>query len=323
MIVRFGYVALPLNLHNGSPNKTITYKRFTQLPDKETQLYKLKSLVKENLDATRRILIYNKAHDIMLYRFTSKLVPLVTHEEVFEWNYIDEFKAVYDVIGSYVKENNLRVSAHPDHFTVINTPNQDIFRSSLKDLEYHANIFEAMNLSEKEAKLVLHVGGTYGNKEKSTVRFVEQFSEIDKKIRDRIILENDDKSYTAKEVLKICKELSIPMVLDIHHHWCNSDGEKIENLLEDIFDTWRNEVQPPKIHASSPKCLKQPKAHADFVDVSFLMEFINKAKDLDYDFDVMIEAKKKDDALFKLMEDLKLQDNIEILSGASIKYKTP
>ncbi|KAB3531042.1 UV DNA damage repair endonuclease UvsE [Alkaliphilus pronyensis] len=319
MIIRFGYVALPLNLYKASPNKIINFKRFCQLPDEETQLYKLKSIVKENLDATRRILIYNVAHDIRIYRFTSKLVPLVTHDEVFDWDYIDEFKDMFKRIGDYVKEHNLRVSAHPDHFTVINTPDDNILRSSIKDLEYHLKIFEAMGLSEKEAKLVLHVGGTYGNKKKSMERFIRQFRSIDKKIQDRIILENDDKSYTAMEVLTLCNDLKIPMVLDIHHHWCNNNEEKIEDILGDIFDTWNNEVQKPKIHVSSPKSLKQPKAHADFVDINFLLDFINKAKVINRDFDIMIEAKKKDDALFKVIEELKLTEGIQVIDGATIE----
>ncbi|KAB3526771.1 UV DNA damage repair endonuclease UvsE [Alkaliphilus serpentinus] len=319
MIIHFGYVALPLNLKNASPNKTVTYKRFSQLPDVDTQLYKLKHLVGENLDATRRILIYNRAHDIKVYRFTSKLVPLVTHDEVFDWDYIEPFRAQYKIIGDYIKEHNLRVSAHPDHFTVINTTEEGVLTSSIKDLEYHDNIFNAMGINPIDGKLVLHVGGTYGNKEKSIERFIQQFHRLNENIRNRIILENDDKSYTAKEVLWICKELNIPMVLDIHHHWCNNEGENLLDLLEDIFNTWTGQAYPPKIHASSPKCEKQPKAHADYIDTSFLMDFIQIAKEINRNFDIMIEAKEKDRALFKVMEELKSFDEITILDGGSIK----
>ncbi len=319
MKIRFGYVAISLNLQDGSPNKTLTYKRFTELPDDDVRLYKLQSLTKENLDTTRRILIYNKAHDIDVYRFTSKIVPLVTHEDVFDWDYIQPFQELYTNIGNYVKENKLRVSAHPDHFTNINTPKKEVLLSSLKDLDYHVKIFEAMDLSPKEAKLVLHVGGTYGNKNKAIERFIHQFKEIDSRFQSRIMLENDDKSFTAKEVLGICQELSIPMVLDIHHHFCNHNGENINDMLADIFDTWKNEIVPPKIHVSSPKCEKQIRAHADYVNIGFLMDFVNSAKVLDRDFDVMVEAKQKDLALHRLMEEIKVFDGVEVLDGGSIK----
>ncbi|AKL95341.1 UV DNA damage endonuclease UvsE [Clostridium aceticum] len=322
MKIRFGYVAIALNIHEGSPNKTITYKSFSQLPDDETKLYKLKSLTKQNLETTKRILIYNKAHNIMLYRFTSKLVPLVTHPDVLKWDYTSEFEDLYKSIGEFVLKNNLRVSAHPDHFTLINTPNDKVLSASLEDLEYHTKIFEAMGLTEKHAKLVLHVGGTYKNKKESMERFINNFNHIDVRYRNRIILENDDKSFTAKEVLEICQQLSIPMVLDIHHHWCNHHGENIIELLPSIFDTWKNEIVPPKIHASSPKDKKNIRAHADYLDLPFLMDFICNAKQYDRDFDIMIEAKKKDLALLKLMEDLKEEhhrSSINLLDEASIE----
>jgi UV DNA damage endonuclease len=107
------------------------------------------------------------------------------------------------------------------------------------------------------------------------------------------------------------------MVLDIHHHWCNSNGEEISDLLEDIFNTWNGEYLPPKIHVSSPKCRKNIRAHADNVDTKFFYDFISVAKEIDRDFDVMIEAKNKDKALFHLIEDLRNYENINLLDTAS------
>ncbi|MCC5909902.1 MAG: UV DNA damage repair endonuclease UvsE [Clostridiaceae bacterium] len=318
MKIRLGYVAIALNVNKGSPNKTVTFKQFDKLPDNDTKLYKLKTLTKENLDTTKRILFYNKAHNIALYRLTSKLVPLATHPEVLEWDYIKEFEDRYINIGEFILENNLRASAHPDHFTLINTPDEKVFEASLRDLEYHTKIFEAMNLSEKDAKLVLHVGGTYGNKKKSTERFIHNFNNLDERYKNRIILENDDKSFTAKEVLAICQHLSIPMVLDIHHHWCNNNQENIKDLISDIFNTWNNEKHPPKIHVSSPKNDKNIRAHADYVDFNFLMDFIKASKKFDHDFDIMIEAKKKDLALFELMKNFKITPDVKVINDASI-----
>lgn len=320
MKIRFGYVAMALGLQDGSPNKTITYKRYTELKDDEIRLYKLKDLTKQNLEISRRILLYNKASDIHLYRFTSKLIPLATHAEVLNWNYTDMFKKEFEELGRLVKDIGIRVSAHPDHFTVINTPKTDILKAAVADLDYHVRLFEAMNLTEKEAKLVVHVGGTYGSKEKAAERFIENFRHLDKRLSKRIILENDDKSFTAKEVLSICKALSIPMVLDIHHHWCNNDGEALEDLWEDIYNTWRNEIFPPKIHVSSPKDNKNIRAHADYVDIEFLMGFFSVAKALDQDFDIMIEAKMKDTALLRAMTELKAMGLVSIIDEGTIEY---
>ena len=35
--------------------------------------------------------------------------------------------------------------------------------------------------------------------------------------------------------MQICKNLKVPMVLDIHHHNCKNEGEYIGDLLEEIF----------------------------------------------------------------------------------------
>ncbi len=96
------------------------------------------------------------------------------------------------------------------------------------------------------------------------------------------------------------------MVLDIHHHNCKNDNEKIEDLLSNIFDTWKNESLPPKMHFSTPRDFENDRKHADYIKVDDFIKFLSMAKDrVNKDFDVMIEAKKKDQALFKLIDDLK------------------
>ncbi|SHJ53885.1 UV-damage endonuclease [Geosporobacter subterraneus DSM 17957] len=320
MIIRLGYVAISLSLHEASPNKTITYKSYEKLKDDESKLYRLKELVRENLTNTKRILIHNQVHDIKVYRFTSKLIPLATHPDVIQWDYTKAFEQELLDIGSYVKQHQLRVSAHPDHFTLLNSPKEDILAASLRDLKYHVNLFEGMNLSEKEAKLVLHVGGIYDSKSKAIERFKANFVKLPSSIRNRIILENDDKVYTASDVLSICKDLGIPMVLDIHHYWCNQNEEDLSQLLGDIFKTWDGQIHPPKIHVSSPRPGKNIRAHADDVEIEFFYEFLQKAKNYNQNFDAMLEAKNKDLALFKLMDQLKECSGVKILDQSSFEY---
>lgn len=320
MIIRLGYVAISLSLHEASPNKTITYKSYEKLKDDESKLYRLKELVRENLTNTKRILIHNQVHDIKVYRFTSKLIPLATHPDVIQWDYTKAFEQELLDIGSYVKQHQLRVSAHPDHFTLLNSPKEDILAASLRDLKYHVNLFEGMNLSEKEAKLVLHVGGIYDSKSKAIERFKANFVKLPSSIRNRIILENDDKVYTASDVLSICKDLGIPMVLDIHHYWCNQNEEDLSQLLGDIFKTWDGQIHPPKIHVSSPRPGKNIRAHADDVEIEFFYEFLQKAKNYNRNFDAMLEAKNKDLALFKLMDQLKECSGVKILDQSSFEY---
>ncbi len=319
MRVRFGYVAMSLLVKNCSPSKTVTVKTLSKIEDQEAKQFKLTNLAKTNIKNTQRLLYHNKAYEIKIYRFTSKLIPLATHPITNDWDWEKEVKDELKLMGDFIKKEGFRVSAHPDHFTLLNSPKEEVLESSIKDLEYHNKIFELMEIG-KEGKLILHIGGKYGGKKTSIDRFKENFKNLPKYLKERIILENDDKTYTAKEVLEICQDLKVPMVLDIHHHWCNNDGEDIKDYIKDIFSTWDNEDLLPKIHISSPKSEKEFRSHADNININFFIEFLKKAKLIDNDFDVMIEAKNKDKALFNLMENLEKVGEVNIIDGGSIDY---
>lgn len=317
MRIRFGYVANTLNVKDCSPSKTVTATNLMKFEDAEARIIKLRKLSMENLANTLRILRFNVAHDIKVYRLTSKLIPLATHPVFEGWDYMSDLKEQFRVLGEYIIENDLRVSSHPDHFTILNSQREDVHEASLRDLIYHENIFDAMGLDSK-AKMVLHIGGLYGDKDTSIERFIKNFKVLPESIKSRLILENDDKVYTAEDVLKICNILGAPMVLDVHHDRCNLSTLDIQEYLEPIFSTWKFWGQVPKVHLSSPRGEKEIRSHADFIDVDDFLRFIDKAKRVDIDFDIMIEAKMKDLALLKLMEDIKMVGNINIINNAEI-----
>ena len=321
MIVRLGYVAMTQNLVDASPSGTITVTNFNKLPDEESRMYRLRKITEQNLKNTYRILLYNKAYDISIYRFTSKLVPLATHPLTDGWDYASEFKDDFKQIGDFVKENNFRVSAHPDHYTLINSHSEKVLEDSIRDLDYHVRTYEAMGLEDYKYKLVIHVGGLYRDKQSSIKRFKDNFVKLPDRIRKRIMLENDDKSYTAADVLDICKELKVPMVLDVHHHQCVNNGERLEDLLGDIFDTWNEEDFNPKVHFSSPKDEKNFRSHADNIDLEQFRDFLEVAKKNGRDFDVMLEAKNKDSALLNLSRELKDLSGIERMNEGTFILK--
>lgn len=317
MNINLGYVAISLNLENSSPNKTVTLKNLGKI-DKNLWISKVEGLSRKNIESTIRILRYNKGYGIKVYRVTSKLVPFATHVHFENWDWRSELKEEFKRLGEVVKETEIRVSTHPDHFTLLNSPKKEVFRASLKELEYHNSMFELMELGQ-EYKIVLHIGGMYKDKRDSIKRFYEGYSMLSESIKKRIILENDDKIYNAFDVLEICKSAHIPMVLDIHHDVCNPSQYKIGELVEDIFKTWENEKFPPKIHISSPKSKKEIRSHHDYINPEDFISFIKESNALNLDFDAMIEAKMKDKALFKLMEDLKSYAFIKASGAASLE----
>lgn len=317
MIVRFGYVAMSATLKDCSPSKTITAANLAKIEQEKMRFARLAAIARENLKNTQRLFYHNKGHDIQVFRLTSRLIPLATHPLAENWDWFNDVQGQLKSLGDYAREHHFRLSAHPDHFTLLNSPKEDVTRASIRDLEYHLRIFEGMGL-KSSSKLVMHVGGSYRSKEESIQRFIKNYLGLSSELKSRIILENDDKIYTARDVLKLCQELSLPMVVDIHHHWCNHQGENLIDLLPEIFSTWQNQPHPPKIHVSSPKSPKDFRSHADYVEPDFFLAFLNQAAKLNQDFDVMIEAKQKDGALFRLMKDLQKVPYIRSISEASI-----
>jgi len=316
--IYFGYVAMSVIVPECTPSKTITFQNLSKIDGEKARFSRLSSIARENLRNTRRLFFHNQAHDIKLFRITSKLIPLATHPIAENWDWFVEVKDELKSLGDYARENAFRISAHPDHFTLLNSPREEVAEASIRDLEYHLRIMDGMGL-DSSAKLVIHVGGSYGNKEASLKRFIQNYKLLSSEFKQRIVLENDDKIYTAREVLGLCQELKIPMVLDIHHHWCNNHNDDVGDYLADIFATWEGEARPPKIHLSSPKDAKRFRSHADNVEASFFLEFLAKARPLNRDFDVMIEAKNKDQALFNLLAELKSIPYIHFIDEGSIE----
>jgi UV DNA damage endonuclease len=234
---------------------------------------------------------------------SSKIFPLATYPGLEYTQYIDELKPELTALGNFIKENKMRVSSHPDHFVLLNSISKKVYEDSVKDLMYHLGMFEAMGLDENY-KFVLHVGGMYKNKKDSILRFYEGFKGLDEKLKKRIILENDDKSFNAVDVLEICNKLKIPMVLDVHHHNCNKSDIKLTDLLNKAFDTWNSQNLNPKIHYSSPKDSKNFRNHAEYINVEEFKKFLDVAKHVNRDFDIMLESKQKDNALLELRKNI-------------------
>ncbi|SDO66841.1 UV-damage endonuclease [Paenibacillus sp. yr247] len=328
MIIRLGYVAMSTVVKNASPSKTMTVTNFSKLLDRDAAIRKLERLGAENLHNTLRLLRHNRAHDIKVFRFSSKLIPLIGHEMLGDWDPIPTLSAEFEELGSYAKQSGMRVSFHPDHFTVLSTPKENVLQKSVEDLERHSAMFNAMGLG-LEAMCNIHVGGSYGDKVKAAKRFIENFSALRPEIQERITLENDDKTFNARETLDIAEAVGAPMVLDVHHHAVNNNGENATDLWPRIQQTWlRSESEhsdadaaslPPKIHVSSPKSESDPRSHADYVEVGPLYEFLKAIAPITPRLDIMIEAKRKDDALFRLMDDLKKQEGVSVLDQASIR----
>jgi UV DNA damage endonuclease len=310
--VRLGYVAISINL-NVTSSSTMTYSHYLKLGEKGA-LEKLNKIIMSNFRDLEAILHYNIEHDITFYRMTSNLIPLLNHNEV-NIN-LNKYKIEFEYIGKIIKNNNMRVDTHPDQFCVLNSAREDVVTSSISILKNHQNIFKLMNY---EGKMIIHIGSSAGGKKEAIKRFKNNFNKLDKSLQEMIVLENDDKIFNIIDTLKLCENLHVPFVLDYHHHICNNTHQSIEHYIKRIVNTWNNEI--PKMHFSSPRSKKEKRAHNDYIEVDDFITFLNKIKFIDRDIDIMIEAKMKDVALFKLVGDLKEKTDYEFINESTFIIK--
>jgi UV DNA damage endonuclease len=320
MLVRLGYVAMSMNLQNASPSKTMTFAQFLKQKDKEAAIRKLELISKTNINNCLRLLKHNKAHDISFFRLSSKLIPLANHEELKDWNFMKPLKEELDQLGEFALKNNMRIDFHPDHFVILNSVDEELLKSSVKTLKMHYQLLKSMNINT-EHRCVIHVGGGYDDKEKSLEQLIENFGSVPSPIQKMLMFENDDTTFTFDETLFACEKLGVPIVFDYHHHLVNHVNEQWTDNWGRAVNTWTVSELPMKMHISSPRDDKDIRAHADYVDSSMFLTFLNEIYGSVKHIDCMIEAKQKDNALFKLMKDLKSHPSVEIVNDSSFNFK--
>ena len=311
MIVRLGYAVLSKTLEAQKLFRTLTYTNYLKQEDT-----KLEEVINHNLWGLEEIIKYNVKNNIHFYRLNSSLIPLATHKDV-TYNYEEKIQESLFLIGKIIKENNLRIDTHPDQYCVLNSTKEKVVKDSIEILKYEATILKMLKIPNPH--IILHVGSREEGKEVSLKRFKQNFHKLDKDIQKMLVLENDDKIYNVVDTLNLCEELNIPMVLDYHHYLCNNEGENIEDYLFRIFKTWKEET--PKMHYSSPKSKlkKEFRAHHDYINVEEFIKLLNILKKYQQDVDIMIEAKMKDEALFRLMRELRYLTNYEFIDETSFK----
>jgi UV DNA damage endonuclease len=196
-------------------------------------------------------------------------------------------------------------------FTQLGSPRAEVILNAIRDLEYHDELLTLLKLPPQEdrnAVMILHMGGTFGDKAATLDRFRENYKNLSPSIKQRLVLENDDVSWSVHDLLPICEELNIPLCLDFHHHNIIFDSSQVREGTLDIMSlyprikaTWDRKSIKQKMHYSEP-C---PEA----VTGRERRKHNPRPKTMPpcpNDMDLMIEAKDKEQAVFELMRTFKL-----------------
>jgi len=259
---------------------------------------RLTETVRNNLYCLSKILKFNLRHNLLFFRITSDLVPFASHP-ICTFNWQEYFAEDFKAIGDFIKSHEMRISMHPDQFTVINSLNDRIFENSLRELAYHAQVLDLMEL-HTSAKIQIHVGGVYGDKEKSTKRFVERLEKLDEIIKRRLVIENDERRYNLKDCLKISAETKVPILFDVFHHGINNSSETLKEAFELFTRTWKEKDGLPMVDYSSQQTGKRRAKHAETINTEKFRKFLEDTKP--FDFDTMLEIKDKEISALKAAE---------------------
>lgn len=244
--------------------RTITRKRLLGL-DVVEQKPALRQLYAENLSRLDAAVDFCHAHGIRLYRLTSSLFPFADHplgEDVLE-----EFSEVIAAKGERALDLHIRLVLHPDQFVVLSSDSPQVVENSIKILETHARVMDLLN-QPRSCWSVIEIHGGKGGRSEQLVKVIGQLPEA---VRSRLALENDEYSYSASEILEVCRAACVPMVFDAHHHVVHEqlatyEDPSIARMLRAARETWPV-PEWQLVHISNGRGYFNDRHHSDLITV--------------------------------------------------------
>lgn len=249
-----------------------------------------------NLRDLFALLELSRGMGLTVFRLGSDFVPFASHP-AFRAEWLRAVEAVLRGAAERVRGYCVRITMHPGQFVVLNSPRRDVVERSLAELRYHFWVLDTLGLG-RESVVVVHVGGAYGSKREALAR-LEETVDGNPWLRSRLALENDERHYTAAEVVELAESLGVPAVFDYYHHTLNPSRFSADRLLA----TWRGVT--PEVHLSSaPDGPHRFGEHGDYVRLEDFRGMVSLLGG-DRPLDVIVEAKKKELAVSRLLEELR------------------
>ncbi|MGB4660610.1 MAG: UV DNA damage repair endonuclease UvsE [Mobilitalea sp.] len=280
---------------------------------------KLTELIQYNLNSLDRIIDYNIQNDIKLFRISSDIIPFASNT-VNTMPWWDLFDHQLKDIGRKIIDSQMRVSMHPGQYTVLNSPDEAVVSRAIADLQYHTQFLDSLGVGS-ECKIILHIGGVYQEKEKATLRFIENYQKLSGSIKARLVIENDDKSYNIADVLAISEKAEIPVIYDNLHNAVNPKDIVTSDSywIIESSHTWKEKDGRQKIHYSQQNLEKHKGAHSEFIRINEFMEFFHDVKG--NNIDIMLEVKDKNLSAVKCINATACDKKISALELEWSKYK--
>lgn len=276
--------------------RTTTATAAQRLPRPEA-LRKLAALCRENASSLLQAIQFCAANGIGAFRVNSQILPLKTHPQA---GYdMDELPGGADLVhafrqcGALARQTGIRLLFHPDQFILLSSEKPELTAASVRELEYQADVSDWIGADV----INIHGGGAYGNKATALARVQQNILALPAPVKQRLTLENDDRTYTPADLLPICHATGIPLIYDVHHHRCLPDGMSIEAATCAAIKTWNRE---PVVHLSSPRNGWQSPDRQRHHDLIQFRDFPTCWRKPDLTLTVEVEAKAKEIAVLRL-----------------------
>lgn len=287
-----GYACINTQL---SKNGIMTNRRMIRSTFEKRGIDYCAELAYKNVLDLMTVVTWNYNNKVSNYRMSSDLFPWMSEYEITDLpNFESVIKPLLEEIGEAVKIWNQKLSFHPGQFNCLASPNEDIVKRTVHELEQHNQIMDIMGLPATPLyNINIHVGGVYGNKQETIKRFIKNFKLLSPNLQNRLTVENDDlrNGYRVEDLVIINHGTGIPIVFDTLHYHCNPGKFRYDDAFSLAYSTWKNVI--PEIHHSSSRTIEEPtarkSAHADYI--------YEKAKTLGKTVYITIESKMKELAM--------------------------
>lgn len=301
--IQLGLCCLNIELREKKPT-IFSSRRVTLKTLEEKGVDNLKNKIINNLKDVLKMIQWNEENGIKVFRLSSEIFPHYSNKKAESYT-LDFAVDLLKEIGKKSKELNQRLTFHPGPYNCLGSPHNDVIEHTIRDLKYHADILDIMELDQNSV-MVIHGGGIYKDKNKTIDRWCENYIKLPDNIKKRLVLENCEKNFSIEDCLKVSNKVNVPIVFDTHHYDCykklhpNEKFEDPEYYIPKILETWNKRNIKVKFHVSEQGVGKIGH-HSDYVEIlpEYLLEIPKK---YGQSIDIMIEAKMKEKSIMKLYD---------------------
>ncbi|KAF8327179.1 UV-endonuclease UvdE-domain-containing protein [Cantharellus anzutake] len=291
---RLGYACLNTVLRARKPDPVFCSRTCRIETIEKNGMQFVFDLALQNVRDLGKLIEWNEANNIKFMRVSSEMFPFASHPKYgYDLSFADE---ELKVLGRMANSLGHRLTTHPGQFTQLGSPKEGVVTQSVNELEYHCEMIDRMELGV-DSVMIIHMGGVYGDKQATLERFKHSYgTRLSDRIKSRLVLENDEICYNLDDLIPVCDELNIPIVVDYHHDWINPSTRPVTELIPIVNQIWQRKGIKVKQHHSEPRpgaeSVMEKRAHADRCK--------SLPEGLPDDVDLMIEAKDKEQAVFEL-----------------------